>query len=186
MDAVKLACRGGLSKSKKLRVADRIEKSNAFPNWVKRLRKEAGVIKNDICVNASCDDVQNNDAQNAKEAPTQKEASDTLELLFAEWYSSYPRKKDKQGAKKAFLKIMKLTGKNEKEVFGEYAGKPPAEKVAMMKQVATRQARETEPQYIPYPSTWLNGYRWQDSTDTAPTANSTEGYSKAYADEFGV
>ena len=51
---------------------------------------------------------------------------------------------------------------------------------------ATRQARETEPQYIPYPSTWLNGYRWQDSTDTAPTANSTEGYSKAYADEFGV
>ena len=47
MDAVKLACRGGLSKSKKLRVADRIEKSNAFPNWVKRLRKEARVIKNE-------------------------------------------------------------------------------------------------------------------------------------------
>ena len=47
MDAVKLACRGGLSKSKKLRVADRIEKSNAFPNWVKRLREEAGVIKNE-------------------------------------------------------------------------------------------------------------------------------------------
>lgn len=46
MDAVKLACRGGLSNTKKLRVADRIEKGNAFPNWVKRLRKEAGVIKN--------------------------------------------------------------------------------------------------------------------------------------------
>ena len=137
-------------------------------------------------MNASCDDVQNNDTQNAKEAPTQKEASDTLELLFADWYSSYPRKQDKQRAKKAFLKVMKLTGKNEKEAFGEYAGKSPAEKVAMMKQVATRQARETEPQYIPYPSTWLNGCRWQDSTDTAPTANSTEGYSKAYADEFGV
>lgn len=144
------------------------------------------IYANNICVNASCDDVQNNDIQNAKEALTQKEASDTLELLFAEWYSSYPRKKDKQGAKKAFLKVMKLTGKNEKEAFGEYAGKPPAEKVAMMKQVATRQARETEPQYIPYPSTWLNGCRWQDSTDTAPTSNSTEGYSKAYADEFGV
>ena len=47
MDAVNLACRGGLSKAMKLRVADRIEKSNAFPNWVKRLRKEAGVIKNE-------------------------------------------------------------------------------------------------------------------------------------------
>lgn len=47
MDAVKLACRGGLSNTKKLRVADRIEKSNAFPNWVKRLREEAGVIKNE-------------------------------------------------------------------------------------------------------------------------------------------
>lgn len=47
MDAVKLACRGGLSKGTKLRVADRIEKSNAFPNWVKRLREEAGVIKNE-------------------------------------------------------------------------------------------------------------------------------------------
>lgn len=144
------------------------------------------IYANDICVNASCDDVQNNDIQNAKEAPTQKEASDTLELLFAEWYSSYPRKKGKQGAKKAFLKIMKLTGRAEREAFGDYAGKSCTDKVAMMKQVATRQARETEPQYIPYPSTWLNGYRWQDSTDTAPTANSTEGYSKAYADEFGV
>ena len=183
MDAVKLACRGGLSKSKKLRVADRIEKSNAFPNWVKRLRKEAGVIKNDICVNASCDDVQNNDTQNAKEAPAQKEASDTLELLFTEWYSSYPRKKDKQRAKKAFLKVMKLTGKNEKEAFGEYAGKPPAEKVAMMKQIATRQAEEKDTQYIPYPSTWLNGYRWQDeTTNTAPTAN-TDIYTELYADE---
>ena len=144
------------------------------------------IYANDICVNASCDDVQNNDTQNAKEAPTQKEVSDTLELLFAEWYSSYPRKKGKQGAKKAFLKIMKLTGRAEREAFGDYAGKSCTDKVAMMKQVATRQARETEPQYIPYPSTWLNGYRWQDSTDTAPTANSTEGYSKAYADEFGV
>ena len=144
------------------------------------------IYANGICVNASCDDVQNNDTQNAKEAPTQKEASDTLELLFAEWYSSYPRKKGKQGAKKAFLKIMKLTGRAEREAFGDYAGKSCTDKVAMMKQVATRQARETEPQYIPYPSTWLNGYRWQDSTDTAPTANSTEGYSKAYADEFGV
>lgn len=47
MDAVKLACRGGLSKSMKLRVADRIEKGNAFPNCVRRLRKEAGVIKNE-------------------------------------------------------------------------------------------------------------------------------------------
>ena len=46
MDAVKLACRGGLSKAMKLRVADRIEKSNAFPNCVKRLREEAGAIKN--------------------------------------------------------------------------------------------------------------------------------------------
>ena len=45
MDAVKLACRGGLSNTKKLRVADRIEKGNAFPNLVKCLRKEAGVIK---------------------------------------------------------------------------------------------------------------------------------------------
>lgn len=47
MDALKLACRGGLSKSMKLRVADRIEKGNAFPDCVKRLRKEAGIIKND-------------------------------------------------------------------------------------------------------------------------------------------
>ena len=144
------------------------------------------IYANDICVSASHVNAQNENTQNAKETPTQKEASDTLELLFAEWYSSYPRKQDKQRAKKAFLKVMKLTGKKEKDTFGEYAGKSPAEKVAMMKQVATRQARETEPQYIPYPSTWLNGCRWQDSTDTAPTANSTEGYSKAYADEFGV
>ena len=141
------------------------------------------IYANGICVNASCDDVQNNDTQNAKEAPTQKEASDTLELLFAEWYSSYPRKKDKQRAKKAFLKVMKLTVKNEKEAFGEYAGKPPAEKVAMMKQIATRQAEGKDTQYIPYPSTWLNGYRWQDeTTNTAPTAN-TDIYTELYADE---
>lgn len=45
MDALKLACRGGLSKSMKLRLADRIEKGNAFPDCVKRLREEAGIIK---------------------------------------------------------------------------------------------------------------------------------------------
>ena len=161
-------------------------KDDTLVSTVSKYSKDNNIYANDICVNASCDDVQNNNAQNAKEAPAQKEASDTLELLFAEWYSSYPRKKGKQGAKKAFLKIMKLTGRAEREAFGDYAGKSCTDKVAMMKQVATRQARETEPQYIPYPSTWLNGYRWQDSTDTAPTANSTEGYSKAYADEFGV
>ena len=145
--------------------------------------KDNNIYANGICVNASCDDVQNNDTQNAKEAPTQKEASDTLELLFADWYSSYPKKKDKKRALSYFLKIMKLTGKKEKEAFGEYAGKPPAEKVAMMKQIATRQAEGKDTQYIPYPSTWLNGYRWQDeTTNTAPTAN-TDIYTELYADE---
>ena len=108
---------------------------------------------------------------------------ETLELLFAEWYASYPKKKDKKRALSYFLKIMKLTGEKEKEAFGEYAGKSPAEKVAMMKQIATRQAEGKDTQYIPYPSTWLNGYHWQDeTTNTAPTAN-TDIYTELYADE---
>lgn len=105
---------------------------------------------------------------------------------FDVFWSEYPCKGNRKTALSHFIKVMKLTGRAEREAFGDYAGKSCTDKVAMMKQVATRQARETEPQYIPYPSTWLNGCRWQDSTDTAPTANSTEGYSKAYADEFGV
>ena len=158
-------------------------KDDTLVSTVSKYSKDNNIYANDICVNASCDDVQNNDAQNAKEAPTQKEASDTLELLFADWYSSYPKKKDKKRALSYFLKIMKLTGKKEKEAFGEYAGKPPAEKVAMMKQIATRQAEGKDTQYIPYPSTWLNGYRWQDeTTNTAPTAN-TDIYTELYADE---
>lgn len=67
---------------------------------------------------------------------------------FNEFWNIYPKKKDKDRAQKAFMRI-----------------KPNEELFAQMKCALDKHKRSTQwrdAQYIPYPSTWLNGKRWED------------------------
>ncbi|MBX4188462.1 MAG: hypothetical protein KW793_05040, partial [Candidatus Doudnabacteria bacterium] len=73
-------------------------------------------------------------------------------VSFEKFYSVYPRKKGKQDAVKWFKKE-----------------KPSIEFVSMLiEDVNKRLATEwkgKEPQYLPYPATYLNGKRWEDGID---------------------
>ena len=75
---------------------------------------------------------------------------------FADFWSAYPRKTDKAKALKAWNKI-----------------KPDDSLVnvilnAVRTQSMTDQWQRDNGQYIPHPTTWLNGERWADQLDNKP------------------
>jgi len=66
---------------------------------------------------------------------------------FAEWYAAYPRKIDKGHARTAFKAARKKTSF---EVL-----------MAGVRRFAN-ESKGTEPKFLAYPGTWLNGERWED------------------------
>lgn len=73
---------------------------------------------------------------------------------FAEFWSLYPKKLDKKKAKIKFDKICK----NERIFKIIIAG--------LKKQMQSDQWTKDNGQFIPYPTTWLNGERWNDEIET--------------------
>ncbi|MDQ5860655.1 MAG: hypothetical protein M3536_00120 [Actinomycetota bacterium] len=69
------------------------------------------------------------------------------EAEFAQWYSAYPRKIDKGHARTAFKAARKKTDLDTLV--------KAAEQFAL-------HSRGTEPKFLAYPATWLNGERWED------------------------
>ena len=69
---------------------------------------------------------------------------------FDEWWSVYPRKVAKDGARKAYASAIKR-------------GASP---LGLLKAL-DKQRWNPNPQYIPYPASWLNGGCWQDDPDAA-------------------
>ncbi len=74
----------------------------------------------------------------------------TLEVMFDEFYQAYPKKRNRQKALQSFKKL-----------------KPSGELFAVMMAmlVAWKQSEEWQKdggQFIPLPSSWLNGKRWED------------------------
>ncbi len=67
---------------------------------------------------------------------------------FNELWELYPKKMNKERAKCAFVRI-----KPNEQLFAQM-------KSALEKQKRSKQWQDA--QYIPYPSTWLNGKRWED------------------------
>ena len=70
--------------------------------------------------------------------------------LFDAFWSAYPKKKSKEAARKAFIRI-----------------KPDEELLQTMLTALEAQKNSTDwtkdnGQFIPYPATWLNGHRWED------------------------
>lgn len=68
---------------------------------------------------------------------------------FDQWYSAYPRKVDKGHARTAFKTARKKTS---------------MESLMAGVQRFARESQGTEAKYLAYPSTWLNGERWEDTT----------------------
>jgi len=72
---------------------------------------------------------------------------------FDDFWKAYPRKTNKEFARKVFQKI---------KVDGQLLSK-------MLASIAVQQKtvwKDKDQQYIPHPSTWLNGQRWEDEVLT--------------------
>lgn len=88
--------------------------------------------------------------------PTEKPADG-----FTEWWPHYPKKVKKFDAEKAYRAALKR-GVTPKELLD-----------GLQRQKAAWKAKGTEPQYIPYPATWLRAGSWEDELDTpAPSTDS--------------
>ena len=99
---------------------------------------------------------------------------------FTEWWPHYPKKVKKLDAEKAYRAALKR-GVTPKELLD-----------GLQRQKAAWKAKGTEPQYIPYPATWLRAGSWEDELDTptpstdspAPAINPNTG-KPVTRDDFG-
>lgn len=81
---------------------------------------------------------------------------DACDEMFNRFWALYPRKGKKQAARRAWDKL-----------------KPDRALCSQMSRALKAQMRSEDWQreggrYIPYPSSWLNGRRWEDETPSAP------------------
>ena len=84
--------------------------------------------------------------------PTAKKTEDD----FAVFWQAYPKKQDKQNALKAWKKLNPDAETQRKII------------LAIQAQRASPQWQKENGQFIPMPSTWLNGRRWEDQPIQAP------------------
>lgn len=88
------------------------------------------------------------------------------EELFSKFWAAYPKKRNKARAKQAFFRI-----KNIEKIF-------PVMMQALEKQKASADWQKEGGQYIPLPTTWLNGERWEDveQVEVQPPAPSSSAW----------
>lgn len=76
---------------------------------------------------------------------------------FADFWSVYPRRIDKGHAEKAWHKLLKLD--------------VDAQEVIDAAARFAAKVKDSDPKFIPYPATWLNGERWADEEPGATPAD---------------
>ena len=81
--------------------------------------------------------------------------SEMLTARFETFWKAYPRHESKQAARKAFDKLKVSDGLLQTML------------TAIERQKKTAQWAENNGQFIPHPSTWLNGKRWEDDVKPA-------------------
>lgn len=84
---------------------------------------------------------------------TNKDAS-KINSSFQRFWDSYPRKTNKRGARKVWQKLKPDQGLVDTIL------------AALKRHKMTEQWQKDEGKYIPHPSTWLNGRRWEDEIET--------------------
>jgi len=99
------------------------------------------------------------------------EGERTLAAHFESFWEAYPKKKDKQRAARAFKRL-----------------KATEPMLAMMLSALEIQKRSPDwrkdgGQYVPLPSTWLNGHRWEDEVKASSPATPSSGYRHVVEDD---
>lgn len=86
----------------------------------------------------------------SQKSKTDREGQKVKEEWFSEFWQAYPKKRNKARAKQAFFRIKKI-----EKVF-------PVMMQALGRQKVSADWQKDGGQYIPLPTTWLNGERWED------------------------
>lgn len=89
------------------------------------------------------------------------------------FYKAYPLKKDFGQVEKTWSKLEKAKKLPELSVLLEAIE-------AQKKERVIKQSRGEWVPNWPYPSTWLNGYRWLDEVNTKHTTSATQGQTTTY------
>ena len=89
------------------------------------------------------------------EVETEAEKRKAHDGRFERFWTAYPRKVNKVGAKKAFDKV-----RPDDELLNRIIA-------AIEKQKHSEQWTKDGGQFIPHPQTWLNGHRWEDELEPA-------------------
>jgi hypothetical protein len=89
---------------------------------------------------------------------TSSSNNNTLLSSFAVFYKIYPKKKGRDAAIKAWKKHGKEIEENFESIIA-----------SLKKQILTWK----DPQFIPYPATWINGRRWTDEIEPQKIVNSS-------------
>jgi hypothetical protein len=80
------------------------------------------------------------------------------EADFASFWQAYPRKKGKAAARKAWKAAKNL---------------PDTDALRAAIKQQTKSEQWSNPRFIPYPATWINGERWNDEPDPPKSATAT-------------
>lgn len=93
---------------------------------------------------------------------------------FEAFWSAYPKKKDKKRAQASYRKASKIKGF------------PPIDKLLSIieSQKKTKQWMENNGQFIPYPSSWLNGERWNDEEIAEKSIRDVETYTNLSEEDY--
>jgi uncharacterized protein YdaU (DUF1376 family) len=84
-------------------------------------------------------------------------------IAFDAFWQAYPKKKDRKKAEQAWLKL-KLSEEQANEILKKLA-----------KQLAQPSWLKEDGQFIPYPTTYLNGRRWEDELEPVGPVASSQG-----------
>ena len=94
------------------------------------------------------------ESESESESKTKTERA-RLDAAFERFWAAYPRKTDKKDAKKAFFRLKPDEGLLNLLL------------AAIEKQKKSAQWAEEGGRFVPHPSTWLNGCRWEDELPKA-------------------
>ena len=118
----------------------------------KEHKEEIYILNNNIYTQ-NAENAEGKSAKNSNDTAQKTE----VENGFNEFWLSYPKKRDKKRAVQAWSKIP----------ISEY----PAIMAALSAQKESEEWKKDNGKYIPYPSTWLNGERWNDELEAVPGAD---------------
>jgi hypothetical protein len=96
---------------------------------------------------------QGPDIRKPSSKKTIQEKNNEGDIAFSQFWSEYPRKKDKGHARRAFEKALEKTD---------------LETILNAVRLYKEQESDNDIEFIAYPATWLNGERWEDDYDIQP------------------